>query len=176
MITTIYLDMDDVLTDFSNTYHKVIGIDPKTIRPDEWEENWKRWIDGKHFETQPMLPGANMLLGYIAGLGVKTEILSSTGGPDYFDEIVAQKRKWLERWGITYHPNFCPGKKFKTEFATPHRLLIDDQKGIIQKFCDAGGYGVCHEGNTVDAMNNTIERIHILVNLLGYQKYVAPKA
>lgn len=171
MITTIYLDMDDVLTDFSNTYHKVIGIDPKTIRPDEWEENWKRWVDGKHFETQPMLPGANLLLGYIGALGVKTEILSSTGGPDFFDEIVAQKRKWLDRWGITYHPNFCPGKKFKTEYATPHRLLIDDQRSIIQKFSDAGGYGVCHEGDA----ENTIERIHVLINLLGYQKYVAPK-
>jgi hypothetical protein len=117
-----------------------------------------------------MLPGANLLLGYVGALGVKTEILSSTGGPDYYEEICAQKRKWLDRWGINYHPNFTPGKKFKSEYATPHRLLIDDKKSIIQNFCDAGGYGVCHEGN----MDNTIERIHVLVNLLGYQKYVAP--
>ena len=171
MISTIYLDMDDVLTDFSTTYHKVIGIDPKTIRPDEWEENWKKWIDGKHFETQPMLPGANDLLAYVAGMGIKTEILSSTGGPDFFEEICEQKRKWLRRWGIHYHPNFCPGKKFKTEYATPHRLLIDDQKSIIQKFSDAGGYGILHAGD----MNDTIDRLDALLRLVGYQKYESPK-
>lgn len=174
MITTIYLDMDDVLTDFSNTYHTVIKIDPRSIRPDQWEENWKKWIDGKHFETQPMLPGANLLLSYIAALGVKTEILSSTGGPDYFDEIVAQKKAWLERWGIPYHANFCPGKKFKTEFATPHRMLIDDQDGIIVNFRTAGGHGVTHRGNTLDAMELTILKIDCLLEAHGYQKYVAP--
>ena len=98
MISTIYLDMDDVLTDFSNTYHSVIGIDPRTITPDEWEENWHKWVNGRHFVTQPMLPGANLLLEYVAAKGIKVEILSSTGGPDFFDEIVAQKREWLERW------------------------------------------------------------------------------
>lgn len=167
MISTIYLDMDDVLTDFSNTYHKVIGIDPRTIRPDEWEENWKKWIDGQHFVTQPMLPGANLLLSYIAALGVKTEILSSTGGPDYFEEICTQKRKWLERWGIRYHANFCPGKKFKTEFATPHRLLVDDQESIIEKFRNAGGLGVVHTGD----VDKTINEIDQLVKTLGYKKY-----
>jgi hypothetical protein len=170
MITTIYLDMDDVLCDFSNTYNRVMERNLKAMTPEQWDEQWVKWVDGQYFVTQPMLAGANQLLGYIAALGVKTEILSSTGGPNFYDEIVAQKRKWLDRWGIYYHPNFVPGKKFKSEFATPHRLLVDDQKGIIQKFCDAGGYGICHEGD----MDNTIERLDTLIKLLGYKKYVAP--
>jgi hypothetical protein len=169
MITTIYLDMDDVLTDFSNTYHRVIGIDPRNITPDEWEDNWKKWVDGQYFVTQPMLPGANALLAYIAARGIKTEILSSTGGPDFFEDIVEQKRKWLERWGIRYHPNFTPGKKFKSEFATPHRLLIDDKKSIIDKFVAAGGHGVHHDGN----MTLTILTLDSLLEETGYQKYVS---
>lgn len=169
MITTIYLDMDDVLTDFSRTYHKVIGIDPKTITPDQWEENWKKWIDEEHFVTQPMLPGANLLLAYIAAKGIKTEILSSTGGPDYFEIICDQKRKWLDRWGIWYHATFVPGKKFKSEFATEHRLLIDDQPGIIEKFRAAGGHGIIHDGDA----DKTIAELDEYLNRLGYQKYVA---
>ena len=171
MISTIYLDMDDVLADFSNTYHKVIKIDPRSIQPDQWEDNWKKWIDGENFITQPMLPGAKLLLEFIANLGVKTEILSSTGGPDFYDEIVAQKREWLKRNDIPYHANFCPGKKFKTEFATPHRLLVDDQDGIIVNFRNAGGHGVTHVGNTVDAMEVTILKIDCLLEAHGYQKY-----
>lgn len=167
MITTIYLDMDDVLTDFSNTYHRVIGIDPRTITPDEWEENWKKWVDGQYFVTQPMLPGANALLTYVAALGIKTEILSSTGGPEFFEEICEQKRKWLDRWGIYYHPNFTPGKKFKSEFATPHRLLIDDKKSIVDKFILAGGCGVVHEGD----MTLTLLKLDSILEERGYQRY-----
>lgn len=167
MITTIYLDMDDVLTDFSNTYHRVIGIDPRTITPDEWEENWKKWVDGQYFVTQPMLPGANALLTYVAALGIKTEILSSTGGPEFFEEICEQKRKWLDRWGIYYHPNFTPGKKFKSEFATPHRLLIDDKKSIVDKFILAGGCGVVHEGD----MTLTLLKLDSIIEERGYQRY-----
>lgn len=174
MISTIYLDMDDVLTDFSNTYHKVIGIDPRSITPDEWEENWHKWVDGEHFVTQPMLPGANMLLSYVAAVGIKCEILSSTGGPDYFDKICEQKRRWLDRWKINYHPNFTPGKKFKSEFATPHRLLIDDKKSIIDNFTLAGGFGVQHVGDTEDAMGLTVLTLDTLLEELGYQRYVAP--
>jgi len=174
MISTIYLDMDDVLTDFSNTYHSVIGIDPRTITPDEWEENWHKWVNGRHFVTQPMLPGANLLLEYVAAKGIKVEILSSTGGPDFFDEIVAQKREWLERWGIPYHPNFTPGKKFKSEYATPHRLLVDDKESIITKFKAAGGHGVVHRGDTKEAMELTVLTLDSILEDEGWQKYVSP--
>jgi len=171
MINTIYLDMDDVLTDFSNTYHEVIKIDPRTITPDQWEENWEKWIRGRHFVSQPMLPGANLLLAYIAAKGIKTEILSSTGGPDFYDLIVSQKREWLKRWGIHYHANFCPGKKFKTEFATPHRLLIDDQESVITKFKAAGGHAVHHRGATEDDMQLTILTLDTILEDQGYQRY-----
>lgn len=171
MITTIYLDMDDVLTDFSNTYHKVIGIDPKTITPDQWEEHWKRWVEEGHFITQPMLPGAERLLEVIKELNIKTEILSSTGGPDFFDQIVAQKKAWLDKHGIWYHANFTPGKKFKSEFATQHRLLIDDQAGIIKNFILAGGHGIIHTGNTVEDMDETIHRLHDYLLAVGYKRY-----
>lgn len=167
MIKTIYLDMDDVLTDFSVHYHRIIGIDPKTITPDEWNENWHKWIKGNHFVTMPMHPEAKRLLEYVASTGIKTEILSSTGGPDYFEEICNQKSQWLQLHGIPYHVNFVPGKKYKTQFATRHRLLIDDQEGIIEKFRVAGGYGIVHDGDA----ERTIEELHTYLDNLGYKKY-----
>lgn len=167
MITTIYLDMDDVLTDFSVTYHKVIGIDPKTITPDQWEEHWKKWVSEGHFITQPMAPGAENLLEFVLETGIKTEILSSTGGPEFFEEIVAQKKEWLARHGIWFHANFTPGKKFKSEFATPHRLLIDDQEGIITKFITAGGFGIHHTGD----MEATIAELQEMLLSYGYKRY-----
>ena len=174
MISTIYLDMDDVLTDFSNHYHRVIGIDPRSITPDEWEENWGRWVKGEHFITMPMLPGADRLLFYIEATGIKTEILSSTGGPDFYEQICEQKREWLYRHNITYHANFTPGKKFKSEYATPHRLLIDDKESIIVKFKAAGGHGVVHRGDTRDAMLLTIITLDGILEDEGTQKYVQP--
>jgi hypothetical protein len=167
MITTIYLDMDDVLTDFSNTYHKVIGIDPKTITPDMWVDNWHKWVNSRHFVTQPMLPGAKRLLEFVEELGVKTEILSSTGGPDFFEEIVEQKKEWLKAHNIWYHANFVPGKKFKTEFATSHRLLIDDQGSIIDKWIGAGGLGIHHTGD----MEDTIAQFQEMLLTYGYKRY-----
>lgn len=167
MITTIYLDMDDVLTDFSNTYHKVIGIDPRSITPDQWEENWRKWVEGGYFVTQPMAPGADRLLEFVLETGIKTEILSSTGGPDFFDQIVDQKKRWLKSHGIWFHVNFTPGKKYKSEFATPHRLLIDDQEGIIRKFIDAGGFGIHHTGD----MEATIAELQEMLLTYGYKRY-----
>lgn len=169
MISTIYLDMDDVLCDFTGTYNKVMDLNLKAMTPEQWDEQWVKWVKGEYFVTQPMLPGANALLSYVAATGIKTEILSSTGGSDYYDEICDQKRLWLKRWGIHYHPNFVPGKKFKTEYATPHRLLIDDQPGIIEKFKAAGGHGVVHDGN----ITSTMFALDAILEQEGYRRYVA---
>lgn len=171
MITTIYLDMDGVLTNFEEEYHRVIGVHPKGITPDDWDEHWHKWVSGKHFVTMPKLPGADRLLEYVAGTGIKTEILSSTGGSEFFDEICIQKKHWLLSHGIDYHANFCPGKKFKSEYATPHRLLIDDQEGIIVKFNLAGGHGICHSGNTDFDMLLTVNRLHSYLGAEGFKKY-----
>jgi len=159
--------MDDVLTDFSNTYHKVIGIDPKMITPDQWVDNWHKWVKDEHFVTQPLFPGAEDLLEFVAELGVKTEILTSTGGPDFFDEISEQKKRWLENHGIWYHVNIVPGKKYKKEYATPHRLLIDDQLSIIEDFRSATGLAIHHEND----MNATIAELQSYLLQYGYKRY-----
>jgi hypothetical protein len=167
VISTIYLDMDDVLCDFSNTYNRVMDLNLKAMTPEQWDEQWVKWVDRQYFVSQPMLDGARLLLDYVASTGIKTEILSSTGGPNFYEEICAQKRMWLDKWGINYHPNFVPGKKFKSEFATPHRMLVDDQAGIIEKWNMAGGVGVHHEGDAI----KTIQTIQDILLLRGYKTY-----
>lgn len=171
MISTIYLDMDGVLTNFEEYYHKVIGINPKGITPEEWDENWEIWVLNGYFEVIPMLPGARELLDYVASTGIKTEILSSTGGSDFYEDICRQKRSWLETHNIPWHANFTPGKKYKSEYATEHRLLIDDKKSIIDNFIDAGGHGITHVGVTGEDMAVTISKLRAYLNAEGYQKY-----
>lgn len=167
MITLIYLDMDGVLTDFNNYYLEKIGINPHDIRPEDWSENWQRWVMSEYFVTMPKLNGANLLLEYIAQLGIKTEILSSSGGTDYFDDICRQKREWLRIHKIDYHANIVPGRKFKTQYATPHRMLIDDQRKIIDKWNAAEGIGIHHDGDMI----KTIQNIRDILNERGYRKY-----
>jgi hypothetical protein len=162
-IKKIYLDMDGVVANFEKRYIELFGDSPdgcvsldytNSRDKKEFSENWKSFIDGKNFETLDWWPGGPELITYLCQLSPDmVEILSSSGGNKYHDEVVEQKKKWVENFNLpdNWKINIVAGRKRKAEYATPDSILIDDTKDVIDAFRYAGGIGIHHKdcGNTI---------------------------
>ena len=81
----------------------------------------------------------------------KMGILSSTGGVEHkvFKE---QKSKWLQDQKIDnlLDPEyiiFVPGKRFKSRYANPNSILIDDTESNINDFIEKGGSAILFKNN-----------------------------
>jgi hypothetical protein len=151
----IYVDMDGVLANFEKRYIELFRESPDSGRErKEFSQNWPTFIEGKHFETLDWWPGGPELITYL-GINVpldSVEILSSSGGNKYHDQVVIQKNKWIETFNLPeWKVNVVAGRKKKAEFATPDSILIDDTLDVIQAFRASGGIGIHHKdiGNTL---------------------------
>ena len=158
MIEKLYLDMDGVLTNFEQRWAELFGGPPEVVRNRKnFSKEWPEFVEKGAFETLDWFPGGQKLLEYVRTLNVPVEILSSSGGHRFHFEVAEQKEFWLKTNGIKYKANIVPGRKFKSEYAKPNVVLIDDTKQIIDSFNDAGGIGILHRD-----LNLTIEQLEKL--------------
>lgn len=152
--------MDGVLTDFDKEYFKVNGIAPSLARRDTkgTDEYWDKFVKSNSFEKLDYWPGAKTLLNVIAILNtdpnVQVEILSSSGGPKYHDEVAKQKIKWLKDHNIFYKANIVSGRSKKKTYADKYSVMIDDTKDVIDDFIAAGGHAILHEN-----VNDTVPKL-----------------
>lgn len=145
MITKIYLDMDGVLCDFEGRYRMLYFSDPSESRnKKDWDTNWAHFVLSRQFETLELFPGAKDLITYVRSLGVHIEILSSSGGNKYHNEVELQKTVWLANHRLFFPVNIVAGKKFKANYASFDSLLIDDTPEVIDSFVAAGGQGILY--------------------------------
>jgi 5'(3')-deoxyribonucleotidase len=149
----IYLDMDGVLCNFERRYFERYNELPGSMRDrKDFSVHWDDFVQTKQFETLDWWPEADVLLNFIKSLeNVEVEILSSSGGKKYHDEVTEQKVRWLCEKGLPFKANIVAGRKTKAEYATPDTILIDDTYDVIQAFIAAGGIGIHHKeiGNTL---------------------------
>jgi hypothetical protein len=89
---------------------------------------------------------------------INIEILSSSGGLKFHEEVSEQKRIWLKNRGLDFVTNFVPGRKLKKNFATSKSILIDDTPDVIDGFNSSGGVGILHKD-----VNETINRLKELL-------------
>lgn len=150
---TIFLDMDGVLTDFEGRMISLYGENKNTRFK---KEHWVDFILNKNFETLDMLLSAYVLLDFVGSCKINVEILSSSGGSEYHEEVTAQKNIWLKKHNIPYKANIVPGGHRKGEYAKHDTLLIDDTQTVIDNFKKCGGQVVLH--NHYDVYP-TIEKI-----------------
>ena len=143
----IYLDMDGVIADFDKKYIELHGVTPREAEKNKkFDHYFPEFIEQKGFQTLDLLPGAAEGLVFLRKhLTVPTQILSSTASEARYDAISKQKKIWLETHGITFTPNFVPGKRHKYKFAGPDKIIIDDTESVINQWKEAGGIGILHK-------------------------------
>lgn len=145
-ISVIYLDMDGVIANFNKRYEELFNIKPeKADRSGIFGRQFDYFIAEGHFATLEMMPDAARLIEFLRKAPVPTQILSSTAREDSHDEISKQKMIWLQTHGITFTPNFVPGKRLKKNYAKPDAIIIDDTESVVDKWIDAGGLAVWHK-------------------------------
>lgn len=156
----IYLDMDGVFSDFDSYYESLIGTHPKSVKgAKERNENWKKFVMNDSFEKLSFLTSAYVLLDFIKKHNLEAEMLTSSGGTTYHDKVAAQKKTWLAKHGIKYKANVVPGGAKKAAFAKPDAVLIDDTARNIEAFEKAGGIGILHDHNNVEATISKLKEI-----------------
>jgi PAS domain-containing protein len=159
--TKIYLDLDGVVCNFEKRYEEMFGVTPSDSRSlKEFSPNWTKFIEDQQFETLDWYPGGQELLSFIRQIDLDVEILSSSGGKKYHNQVTEQKMKWLQDHGIDYKANIVPGRRKKAEYAKPDTILIDDTPDVIESFDAAGGVGILHK----DAVK-TIEKLKQLLEI-----------
>ena len=160
MIKKIYLDMDGVLCNFEQKYIELFGKEPAAADRNrkEWSTNWDKFCLEGHFENLNWFPGGIFLLDYVERTNINIEILSSSGGPRFHDEVTKQKKVWLKMHNIAYKPNIVPGRKEKSKYAGKGIILIDDTPDVIEAFDAAGGIGILHKD-----VGKTIELLKVLL-------------
>ena len=148
---TIFVDMDGVLCDFDKRYAEFFGVTTREVRHNksrkEYRRLWNDFIDRDGFATLDLYPGATQLIEWLNRQKAEKCILSSSGGMERHNDVVAQKIKWLCSHGITWPTAIVPGRKFKAGFAGIDNALIDDHPENVEQFTKSGGFGILHESD-----------------------------
>ena len=145
-IECIYLDMDGVIADFVKRYKEMYHMEPRDAeKKRQFDQFFDQFIESNQFATLDLMPGSMMGLEFLRKINVPTQILSSTANEKRYDSISKQKMIWLQKHGITFTPNFVPGKRHKWKFATPNSIIIDDTESVIDDWRKAGGIAIWHK-------------------------------
>ena len=153
--TKIYLDMDGVICDWDNAFHKIsdLNIDDKSpenqakiwavinVQPENYWSNIEWTADGKE------------LWNYLKPYNVKICSKPARG-----EGCRIGKNAWCEKHLGSQVPVILTADKEK--WATPTSILIDDRPNNISKWIAAGGIGILHKNtkDTIKQIENILER------------------
>lgn len=143
----IYIDMDDVVADWSGMAEKVLKkkITPggQRIPNEDWEVIKK---NKRFYRLLPLKSGAHELVEYITNYvkeNPDNQMAFLTAIPRENDMIWAAYDKFL--WGRQHFPHvpvfIGPYSADKHKHAKPGDILIDDRASNIESWNQAGGIG-----------------------------------
>ena len=138
--------MDGVIADFTKRYKELYRMEPREAeKHKQFDKFFTEFIATGQFATLDLMDGAMEGIEFLRKAPVPTQILSSTANEERYDAISKQKMIWLQTHGITFTPNFVPGKRHKYKFSTPDSIIIDDTESVIDDWRKAGGIGILHK-------------------------------
>jgi hypothetical protein len=138
--------MDGVIADFVKRYKELYRMEPREAeKSKKFDHFFDEFIASNQFATLDLMPGAMEGITFLRKLNVPTQMLSSTANEKRYDDISKQKMIWLQTHGITFTPNFVPGKRHKYKYAAPDKIIIDDTESVIDDWRKAGGIGILHK-------------------------------
>lgn len=169
MINELFIDQDGVLADFQKRYRQIYKSDPEIDynssnkkRKELHQKRFHDFIENKQFAALEPMPDFKEGLDYLIRIHKEYKIpicvLTSTAKEEYIKELSAQKRFWLKKYNVPFHPVFVPGKRFKHFFSKPGRVLIDDTKSTIHNWNSMGGKGIHHTSwkKTISELNSLL--------------------
>ena len=170
----LFLDMDGVLVDYQGGYHKLArSVKKGEIEGEEWENAISdAYVNagGEFWANLDWLYGGEELWKASKGLFEHVYILSSTGvsSPEWSNIVVGGKLAWLEKHVPEMDPKnifIVNGKHLKPHFADKMSILVDDVFLTIQRWNNAGGYGILHNFRHYRRTIETLEDISRPVKL-----------
>jgi len=148
---TIYFDVDDTLSNYTQNLATTFIKDPETgedrkIKPQDTVENIDFWINA------PIIPGAKEMVDFARNNFDNVEILSAVPelskankeltGKRFFDAPIDGKTEWVTKNIGPIKFNWSKNGKEKGLWATPNSVLVDDKPENIRAFEQAGGIGI----------------------------------
>ena len=152
---TVYLDMDGVLADFFGGVEKMYGVDHwKQLTNDKTKDLKKEVIDRitgtDFFATLPKFQSADALIDIVKKFtGGKFSINTSPLRGDN-ENSGKYKKVWISNNIDTPDEIIVTGRKesyAKDKGTGTPNILIDDRPVNIQRWQDAGGYGILYQAN-----------------------------
>lgn len=162
MIEKLLLDMDGVLVDQEAYLASSVGLTTEAYRkqleglestPEAKRMYFRGLIEDSipnegfiHSPPMPYLDVWKMIIQIRLDNDVPVEILSSgMSNPKTYDEVIRQKKIWLETHGLSHLPaHFVRGAAYKKDYAKRFHVLVDDSERNIKDWTTAGGYGILH--------------------------------
>jgi hypothetical protein len=144
VIKKIYVDMDEVLTDFEKHYEHCFGRRWRTII--DTAERWKPLNENPNWYSKiPPREDARWLMEYLRSLNIPLRILTS-GGWNWV-EVGAVKTRWCkDHFDIDASDVLVvQNGREKYKFAGPSYVLIDDMLQNIEPWTNMGGIGIVHK-------------------------------
>tara|TARA_Y100001937_G_scaffold106284_1_gene147806 strand:+ start:13431 stop:14603 length:1173 start_codon:yes stop_codon:yes gene_type:complete len=152
---TVYLDMDGVLADFFGGVEKMYGVEHwKQLTNDKTKDLKKEVIDRitgtDFFATLPKFPTADSLINLVKKFtGGKFSINTSPLRGDH-ENSGKYKKVWISNNIEQPNDIIVTGRKetyAKDKGTGTPNILIDDRPVNIQRWQDAGGYGILYQAN-----------------------------
>jgi 5'' nucleotidase, deoxy (Pyrimidine), cytosolic type C protein (NT5C). len=150
----LFLDMDGVLTDFTDACEK-LGDNMMLWYSSDRELFWKKITSAgiEFWSEMSWMPGGRELHGFLNNLGLCPTILSALPGPERKKALKNAREgkiKWLRKeLGPSYAETaiLC----YRSEKALQSgvsRVLIDDNSENIREWEEAGGIGILHKNSS----------------------------